>query len=219
MYKYIILDFGNVLVYSPTNDWDITPKFKELIDINKIDIDKFRKLVDKNRYLLDEKILTLDEEYNMFIKFYDNILSNLDYPNYNIEISKQLAYYRTYSMDKYNVYDNVIDELTKLKDKYKLIMLTDNWPCVEPYLKEHKLYDFFDKIYISSIYGYLKRDKVLFDYPIKDYNIKKGEALFIDDLESNLDPAYEKGIDVLLMDRNNNVNKSKYKVINNLYNI
>ena len=41
-------------------------------------------------------------------------------------------------------------------------------------------------------------DLVLFDYPIKDYNIKKGEALFIDDLESNLDAAVEKGFDVLL---------------------
>ena len=175
--------------------------------------------MEKNRYLLDEKIFTLEEEYNMFIKFYDNILSNLNIPNYNIEISKQIAYHRTYSIDKYAIYHYVIDELTKLKSKYKLIMLTDNWPCVIPYLKECNLYDYFDKVYVSSIYGYLKRDRVLFDYPIKDYDIKKGEALFIDDNEGNLDAAYEKGLDVLLMDRTNKVKTSKYKITNNLYNI
>lgn len=33
--KYIILDFGGVLVYPPTGNWTITPKFLELIDKNK----------------------------------------------------------------------------------------------------------------------------------------------------------------------------------------
>lgn len=219
MYKYIILDFGNVLVKSPTNDWDMTSKFLELIDINKLNIDKFNKLLKQNRHIMDEKITTMEEEYDMFTRFYNNVLSNVDYKNYDIEISKQIAYDRTYNMNKYDVFENVIDELTKLKEKYKLLLLTDNWPCVIMYLKEHKLYNFFDKIYISSFYGYLKREKVLFDYPIKDYNIKKGEALFIDDLEENLDAAQEKGLDVLLMDRFKTIKKSKYKIINDLSNI
>ena len=98
-------------------------------------------------------------------------------------------------------------------------MLTDNWPCVIPFLKDNNLYDYFDKIYISSVYGVEKKDKVFFDYPIKDYNIKKGEALFIDDVESNLDIAKEKGLDVMQMDRYKKDIKSKYKVINDLKNI
>ncbi len=219
MYKYIVLDFGKVLAYSPSNDWNITPKFFELIDINKIDMDKFNELIEKNRHILNEVILTLDEEYEMFIRFYDNILRNLDYPDYNIEISKQLAFYRTYNMDRFKLYDNVMKELTELKMKYKLIMVTDNWPCIIPYLKYYNLYDFFDKIYISSLYGYLKRDLVLFDYPNNDYNIKEGEALFIDDIEENLDAAKLKGFDVMLMDRTNSIKDSKYKIINNLYDI
>ncbi|CCY87796.1 unknown [Mycoplasma sp. CAG:956] len=34
--KYIVLDFGMVLAYPPTENWHITPKFLELIDIKKI---------------------------------------------------------------------------------------------------------------------------------------------------------------------------------------
>ena len=95
-------------------------------------------------------------------------------------------------------------------------MLTDNWPCVIPYLKDNNLYDYFDKVYISSVYQALKRDGKFFDYLISDYNIKPGEALFIDDTESLLDVGKEKGLDVLLMDRLNTVSESKYKIIHNL---
>ena len=92
-------------------------------------------------------------------------------------------------------------------------------PCVIDYLKEYNLYDFFDNIYISSMYGVEKKDKILFDYPINELNLKQGEALFIDDNESNLDIAKEKNFDVMLMDRENKINDSKYKIINNLNNI
>ena len=106
-----------------------------------------------------------------------------------------------------------------MMNQYKLILLTDNWPCAINYLKEFDLYDYFDKIYISSIYGVEKKDKTLFDYPIHEFNIKPGEALFIDDNELNLDNAKEKGFEVLLMDRENIIKDSKYEIINSLYNL
>ena len=52
-----------------------------------------------------------------------------------------------------------------------------------------------------------------------EFNIKEGEALFIDDNELNLDIAKEKGLDVMLMDRENEIKKSKYQIINNLFDI
>ena len=94
-------------------------------------------------------------------------------------------------------------------------MLSDNWPCVINYMKDNNILDFFDKIYISSIYGVEKKDKVFFDYPINDYCIKPGEAMFIDDNESNLDIAKDKGLDVLLMDRYGDA-KSKHNIIHDL---
>ena len=212
-YKYIILDFGKVIA-APTNEnWDITPKLLELIDINKIDINKFKELKKEYRSILSEKITTLEEEYNMFIRFYEPILKKFGYSK---DIAEEIAYDRTYNFDKYTLYDNIQAELKSLSERYRLILLTDNWPCVINYLKEYNLYDYFDKIYISSLYGVEKKDKKLFDYPINELNIKKGEALFIDDNKSNLDIAKEKGLDVMLMDRENIIKDSKYKIINNL---
>ena len=214
-YKYIILDFGNVIVTPTSGDWFITPKFLELVNINKISNDKLQEAKNKYNYLLGEKLLTLEEEFAMFKKYYTGILSYLKYPNYK-KIGEQIAKDRTYNNEKYTLCENIHEELKKLSNKYKLLMLSDNWPCVIPYLKDNNLYNYFDKLYISSVYGVEKKDKVFFDYPIKDYDIKKGEALFIDDVESNLDIASSKGLDVLLMDRYKTNTKSKYKIITNL---
>ena len=145
-YKYIILDFGKVIAAPTTGHWDITPKFLELIDINKFDMEKFKLLRKKYQDILSEKVTNLEEEYNMFFRFYNGILSEL---NYSQDISKKIAYNRTYNFDKYTIYDNIYNELEQLKEKYKLILLTDNWPCVTNYLNEYKIHNYFDKIYIS----------------------------------------------------------------------
>ena len=218
MYKYLILDFGKVIAGPTTGDWFMTSKFLELIDINKLDMDRFNKAKRKYDSLLGEKLLTQEEEYDMFTRFYDGILKD-SYPNYNIEIAKEIAYDFTYNFSKYTLYENIYKELDILKEKYILIMLTDNWPCVTNYLKHYKLDTYFDKVYISSVYGCKKDEGLLFDYPIKDYNIKKGEALFIDDSERNLYEALKKDLDVLLMDREKELKISKYKIINDLFGI
>lgn len=218
-YKYLILDFGKVLAGPESGDWNITSKFLELIDITKVDKEQL-KIAKKNfAPLLSERINTLEEEYDMFIRYYDGILKEIKYPNYDKKIAEEIAKDRTYSSRKYVLYDNVIQELNNLKEKYKLILLTDNWPSVIDYLKEYKLDHYFEKVYISSMYGSVKKERVFFDYPINDFNIKEGEALFIDDSEENLEAAREKGLDVLLMDRKKQINNSKYKIINDLEDI
>lgn len=219
MKKYIILDFGKVLAYPTTGNWHITPKFLELIDMNKVDKEKLQESYNKYKYLLGKKLITLEEEYDMFLEFYDNILKEQNYPNYNKNIAEQIAYDRTYKNDKYRPYENIKDELTMLREKYKLLLLSDNWPCGINALKEYEIYDFFEKVYISSIYGQEKKDGLFFDNPIRDFSIKKGEALFIDDNEDLLDVAITKGLDVKLMDREYQVKESKYEIIHDLRNL
>lgn len=218
-YKYLVLDFGGVIVTPTTGHWDITPRLLELVDISSIDKSKFREIREKYKDILSEKIETLEEEYDMFYRFYDGILSEIGIPNYSSGLVSEIAYDRTYNSSKYTLCDNVVNELSLLKRKYKLILLSDNWPCVIPYMKEHNLYDFFDKIYVSSVFGVEKKDGVFFEYPIKDFNISDGEALFIDDNEKNLEIASEYGFDCMLMNRNNKDISSNYRVINNLLNI
>lgn len=214
--KYIILDFGMVLAYPTTGNWHLTPKFLELIDISMLNKEDLKKSFENNKQILDEKILNLEEEYNMFFRFYNNILTECNYPNYTTEYAKQIAYDRTYGDTKYQLYDNVKEELESLSKKYKLILLTDNWPDVLVSLEKYGIAKLFDKVYVSSIYGQLKKDGIFFDNPINDFKIKKDEAIFIDDNEELLEIAKNKGLQVKLMNREGNIKKSKFEIINNL---
>ena len=151
----------------------------------------------------------------MYFNLYKNVLSFCDY-QISDGVIHEISYDRTYGFDKYRLYDDVIDVLSRLSKGYKLLLLSDNWPSVIDFMKHYNIYDLFDKVYISSIYGQEKKDGLFFDNPINDYNIKPGEALFIDDMEKLLDIASSKGFDVLLMDRDLSVSNSKYEVINSL---
>ena len=218
-YKYVILDFGKVLAGPTTGDWFITPKFEEVIDMSLIDRKSLNEEFNKFNDIIGRKMLTQEEEYNSFFELYSLVLQEINYPKYNDDVVHEIAYNFTYESDKYTFYDYIKEELDGLRKKYKLILLTDNWPCVEKILDDKKLTKYFEKVYISSYYGTQKKDGIFFDYVVDDFNIKPHEALFIDDNEVNLEKAEEKGIDVLLMDRDNEVTNSKYKKICSLFDI
>lgn len=216
-YEYIILDFGNVLAKPTTGNYLITPKFKELVNIDLIDNRLLITTLNKYHDIIEKQMNKEEEEYNAFYEFYSSVLQEI-YPNYTEDIAHAIAYNFTYKQDKYIFYDNIKNELENLSKKYKLILLTDNFPSIDRILKERKIYKYFDKIYISSQYGTIKKEGLLFNYPIEEYNIKNN-ALFIDDSIENLDVAIEKGLDVLLLDREDKIICNKYKKINNLENI
>ena len=214
MIKYLILDMGRVLVEPASGNWLITNEFIKNVDMKKIDKDKLKEAIQSSRFLLDGKAENLEEEYKLIMEFYKTVFQKLEYKieKENLEnIVNSFVYDKEDS--KYILYENVKEDLEKLSKKYTILMLSDNWPCAFNYLKKHNIDQYFTKIYISSVYGKRKQDKVLFDYPIKEFNIKENEALFIDDNEELLDIAVEKGLSVLHMDRNNVLKTSKYKII------
>ena len=155
----------------------------------------------------------------MFIEFYSKVLLECGYTKIKSDTVKKIAYNRTYENDKYLPYDNIKEELERLASKYILLLLTDNWPDVFISLKEYGISDLFSKIYVSSVYGQLKKDGDFFDNPIRDFNIKKNEAIFIYDNETLLEVASSKGFEVRLMDREGKLKNSKFKIINNLSSI
>ena len=218
--KYIILDFGKVIAAPTTGHWFITPKFLEVIDIDKIDINEFNEQIKVNDYILAKKILTVEEEYEMFNEFYNNILTGLNYPSLTSDMVNEIAHDFVYNSSKYTFYPNIEEELINLSSKYKLLMLTDNWPCVRRILKEKDLDKYFEKIYVSSELGYEKKDGIFFDFPINEYNINPGDALFIDDNESLLDIASTKNLDTRLMVRDTSkMVESNHLIVNDLENI
>lgn len=214
-YKYIILDFGKVLSKPAIDNWLITPAFVEKVDMSKIEKEKLYEAMKKYGYLLNGKVVTTEEEYKLLIEFYKNVLENVGYKE-SEDCVKSIAYDFVYNDSKYELYDDVVEQLQQLSNEYTLIILSDNWPCLYEYMKKKDIEKYFEKVYVSSVYGELKRDGLFFNHPIEEFNIGKGEALFIDDNESLLDVAVTKGLDVKLMDRDKKVSNSKYEIVHNL---
>lgn len=214
MIKYLILDMGRVLVEPASGDWLITNEFIKNVNIAQLDKTRLDEAIQNSRYLLDGKAKNLEEEYKIIMEFYKTVFQKINYniPDVNL---KNIVDNFVYDKDdsKYLLYKNVKEDLEKLSKKYTILMLSDNWPCAFNYLKRHNIEQYFTKIYISSVYGERKKDKTFFDYPIKDFNIKDNEALFIDDNEDLLDIAVEKGLSVFHMDRNKVLTSSKYHII------
>ena len=86
-------------------------------------------------------------------------------------------------------------------------------------MKDMKIYDLFEEVYISSDYGYTKYEKIFFDHPIEDFKIKKDEAIFVDDSIEIMDIAKEKGLIPVLMDRENKIENCAFKKVNCLKDI
>ena len=179
--KYLILDFGLVLGKPKTGNWFITPNFYEIIGKNKIDLKRLNVLFNKYNENISKKIITKEEEYKAFKEFYLNILNELKIVKNEEETAEKLAEDFVYNEDKYIMYDDVYEFLEKQSQKYILILLSDNWPCVYAILKNWGIDKFFTKIYISSEYPALKKDGLLFDYAMNEFKIKKDEAIFVDD--------------------------------------
>lgn len=214
MQNFLILDFGNVLAYPITGEWFITPNFMKIIG-KQIDTETLKQLFFKYDYLISKEMETEEKEYTVFNEFYRVILEELNIEN-SEEKSKKIARDFVYNDNKYKMYDDVEKNIERLSQKYKLILLTDNWPCVFKIMEKWKIDKFFEKVYVSSIYKCQKKHGTFFDYPINDYNIKVNEVMFVDDNIELLHIAKEKGLIPILMDRENNIKECKYKIINSL---
>lgn len=218
MEKFAILDFGKVLAYPTTGYWFITPKFKSLVNMEDLDINDILNAMNRYNYIISEEAHTFEDEYDIFYRFYQNVFFSLKY-KISTDDLKSIAYNITYENDKYGIYPQVREELEYLSSKYRLIMITDNWPCVTRILEFYKIDKYFEKIYISSVYASTKIKGKLFEIAKREFNIKREEAIFVDDNIEILKVAENYGLIPVLMDRNKESLECNYKTINNLFEI
>ena len=216
--KYIVFDIGGVFLKPTTGHWFITPYINDLLK-NKIDMEEFKLSLKNNYELVNEiSLQTEEEEYSMFYNYYKKSLEDINYSEMSDELLSKMSKSITYDNNRYTFYSDVKDALETLSKKYRLVILSDNFPSIKRILKDIDIDKYFKPIIISTFYGYRKKDKILFEILKNDIQYKEGTAIFIDDSERNLDIAKEYKLIPIRMDRNKNSN-SKYPIINNLTDI
>ncbi len=94
--------------------------------------------------------------------------------------------------------------LEKMKNKFKLALVSNSDKSGERVVERFSLNDLFDKIYFSYKTGLLKTNKELFESVLSDFDVKPSEAVMIgDSIESDMKTPNELGIKTILIDRRN----------------
>lgn len=202
MKKNLFFDVGSTLLYPKTKEWFIPPNYKKIL--GDIDTNLFKENIDKNKFLLDERnINTEEQEFEMFSKFYYNVLKDFNYSNITTEIIQNLAYDCVYNDDKFVFYKEVKRELKNLSKEYDMYIISDAWPSTYRILKNYGIYDLFKNVYISSGLGFKKSDKMLFEIALENISLNDINY-FIDDRFELLKISEKYGFIPIIIDRNDN---------------
>ena len=198
--KGIFFDYGWTLFYHPCEFWWFP---KECIDphlFDEIPDDKrdaaFHKAL---RYLDDNHlILTVEEEIEQFKTVYSMISTDL--PELALTEQKIDALADAWVSRAYDYfYDDTIPTLKALYGKYKLGIISDNWPSLKTKLKSSGADIYFSTITISSYLGTWKPDERMYLHALGQMNLPPEQTVFIDDGVENLEGAEKCGIQPVLI--------------------
>lgn len=175
--KAIAFDFWGVFA-------EINPPMYEYIKQHSILPEKYS---DKIHELIIEHDLNKITEQQFLQKCSEIISLEIPYP---------LCRY-IFQEDSLN--ENLIAIVKKLKEKYKIALLSNNnKEYCEEYLFKTKLDKLFDTLVISYQVGYRKPSPEVYKILVKKLGLKPEEILFIDDDHTKLTAAEKQGIKILI---------------------
>lgn len=224
--KAILFDSGHVLNGPRTGNWFLPPKF-----FNYVNRDIFESFPDElldttfqkgMDYLLSKNLIISEaEELEHFCQFYRLFL--LELPGIGIceyEI-KKIAEDTVLNDEKFFFFEDVIEVIPRLKQRYLLGVVSDTWPSLDRVFKNVGLREEFSTFIMSSVLGVAKPHELMYKKALKELEIRPEEALFIDDNVRNIEGASNLGIQTLLMIREDNADLSylQYEYITDLYDL
>lgn len=84
--------------------------------------------------------------------------------------------------------------LTRLKQKFRLGIISDTWPSAMEFLKAAGLFDLFDSITFSCQLGIFKPDAALYQHALAGLGLPPEQTIFVDDCPECLEGAKNQGI-------------------------
>lgn len=179
-------------------------KIKNIIfDLSEVIISGFHKteeIIEKNTNIKAEEFLAKRREVeDVFLdtmrgKYTEDEYIDALVENANWNVSKEIIK-KSIRQNLDVKVEGTIKIVEKLKEKYKLILLSDHikeW--VEYILNTNKDLEAFRHKYFSYEYGMLKEDEGTFRYILGKEKILPSETIFIDDKKDNIKMANKEGI-------------------------
>lgn len=92
----------------------------------------------------------------------------------------------------------ILEEISKIKQKYNIYILSNLTKGTYEYLNELKIFDIFDGTVFSYECGLTKPDQDIYELLIDKYNLNKEECIFFDDANRNVEMGNKLGIKSIL---------------------
>lgn len=144
---------------------------------------------------------SIEDEYDLFKEFFKILSKELAELNIDKDKIELLTHDRVLNFDKAKFFDDVFCCIPKLKEKYRLCIVSDAWPSLREVYKKAGLYTYFDDMIISTEIGVNKPNQKMYTSALKSLNLNADEVIFIDDNIVNCDGASKIGIKSILLDR------------------
>ena len=204
MIKAVFLDLGWTIFRPAKSDWFVNQmmlKFTSLDAINRLPQDKRNAAFNKAiKYLDDHHLLfTEDEEIEQFKTFYNIIAAELPELGITAEQANEIGKFKVLDTSNYIFFDKSKETILKLKEKYKIGIISDTWPSADRILKSGGVENLFDTKTYSCHLGVFKSDKKMYLNALEQMGIAPEQTVFVDDWEPNLNGAALCGIKPVLI--------------------
>ena len=192
MVKAIIFDFWGTLVENGV--WSPVKQVKNILNL-KLPFPEY--IVRMERAMMTSKFNELKEAF-------ENICKEFSIEPKKEKIEELIGIWNK-SWLLAQPYQELEEVLTKLKEKYQIILVS-NTDCfsVNKVLEKFALEKFFDKTYFSYELGLIKTDKSFFEQVIKDLGLTVNDCVMVgDSVQSDIMAAKNIGMKAVLIDRRN----------------
>lgn len=186
MIKAIAFDYGGVIKINEQN------LVKEICDYLHITKEVFNKEYFSVNHLFNIEGKSFEEVTLLFVSKFDDSEKT---KKYILELLKE-------NKAKYHLNVELIELIKKLKNKYRIGLLSNNSLTLREKLKEDNILDLFDEIIVSAEVGYQKPQSEIFDILFKKLNVEPNEVVFIDDSLKSLEGADKIGYTPILFKNN-----------------
>lgn len=182
--KAVLFDLDDTLVNSKKAEYNAICEFKNLYsEFNEIKDDDFANVWSKITMEIYEKYdnaeISFDEQRIGRMKgLFSNYLINIS----DEDAQKKFKSYLNIYEKNWILFDDVKEVLEKLKDRYKLVILSNGDEKQQRKKIEYTgLNKYFSDIVISSEVGYSKPEKEIFEIACKMINVKPKNCIMIGD--------------------------------------
>ena len=193
--KAIVFDIGGVLA-------------KENYSEKSLD---GHRLVSVHKYMAKKLKINIDFWFdsidNLYTKAIEGVISRkkaIEGMANNLKINKNLLvdYFKKAYKKSLKENKSLYKIAFKLKENYKIAILSDQWYLSRDVFVNKKNMKKFDLVIISCDVGMRKPDLQIYQLLIKKLRLKPSEIVFLDNREFNLKPAEKLGIKTILFKNN-----------------